>query len=231
LPVNINKSPDFMSSRDKIAFGIFCLIATFLIASCGHSDKKEQSAESTDTTAAAPVQNESMDIRNWFNNPDLLKWSQRMSKKDSSFSITHFRKNGEEHLQSQPAISYSREDWKAFLPYLVFSPDHSRAIDLYSYGNIAVKKPDDTDSLEGGDPDSEVSLVDVATKHKQRLLFAGPGTVFQMAAWIDDSTVLITGTSDANPDNKTEPVMWKVNLKDSTLNSYEYQGSDDSTFQ
>jgi hypothetical protein len=201
--------------------GLLCFTGTaILFPACSHNDRKQADNR---TAKEEPVEEEGTEIQRWFLNPSLNGWSTRMHNKDSSFDITRFSPAGTDYLQLAPSgSSFDEESWKTYKPYFIFSPDHSSAIDLYSYGTIPEKQPDGSVKLEGGDPDSEVSLVDIKTRHKRRLLFGGPGTVFQQAAWVDDSTVIITGTSDANENNQTQPVLWKINLRDSTLISYNY---------
>lgn len=217
----------------KITGYMLCLCGTALLfEACGHSDKKEDATSTTDTALTTPTEhlvNENTELRGWFQNPGLQEWSKKMKKEDTSFSVTHFSKTDKEAISQQPDASYSVEEWKAFEPHLVYSPDHLHAIDLYSYGNIPSLRPNGTYSLEGGDPDSEVSLVNVKTRKKRRLLFVGPGTIFQQAAWINDSMILVTGESDANAENEKKPVMWRINLNDSSLNAYQYQSGPDST--
>lgn len=218
--------------RRKIIMGLLSLSGMiFLFSSCNNSDKKQETTVTTTPKPAEKTIDKNTELRNWFQNPNLIQWSQRMKKKDSQFSVSHFSKAQEEPLQEQPGKSFSEEEWKSFQPYFVFSPDHTLAIDLYSYGNVSGKKSGDPTELEGGDPDSEVSLVNVKNRTKTRLLFAGPGTTFQQAAWIGDSVILITGISDANAENEMKPVLWKIDLKEQTLNPYEYQDKSNAQMQ
>jgi hypothetical protein len=209
---------------NKIIFNLLLLGGiAFLFSSCHNRDEKEEKAN--ETTVPAPVKKrspENAELRLWFQNPNMIKWSQRMKQKDTAFSVSHFSKSKEEPLQEQEGKPYTEEEWQSFAPYFVFSPDHALAIDLYSYGNVPGKAVTDT-TLEGGNPDSEVSLVHVKNKTKTRLLFVGPGTTFQQAAWIGDSVILITGVSDANADNEMKPFLWKIDLRDKTLNPYDYE--------
>lgn len=208
---------------------VFAVVTALALTSCHHTEKKQPAPPVTDTVAAVPMQGEKAEIRSWFRDPGLESWSRKMKKKDSGFSASRFSNTGIDSLEAQPSLPYPSAEWQSFRPYFVYSPDRHVAIDMYSYGNIVPDNPGDSgSSLQGGEPDSEVSLVDVKNRRKRRLLFAGPGTQFEKAAWLNDTIVLITGESDANPDNTMRPVMWKINLSDSSISTYEYQVADSS---
>jgi hypothetical protein len=213
---------------------LFCSASVALaLASCHHTREKQAASSGEDTAAVAPVVSEKAEIQSWFQNPGLLSWSRKMKRKDSAFSVSGFSSSGIDPVEAQPALPYSIREWQTFSAYFVYAPGRDLAIDMYSYGSMPPKNEGDT-IMEGGEPDSEISLVDVRARKKRRLLFAGPGTVFEKAAWLSDSVVIITGESDANRDNLMRPVLWKVDLADSSVSTYEYkprQGADSSDLQ
>jgi hypothetical protein len=196
--------------------------AALAVTSCHHQGKKQAASSAADTAAAAPVVNEKAEIQEWFQNPALLSWSRKMKRKDSAFSAGGFFSSGTDSVGTQPALPYSVREWQTFSGYFVYAPGRDLAIDMYSYGSMPPKKEGDT-TMEGGEPDSEISLVDVRARTKRRLLFAGPGTVFEKAAWLGDSLIIITGESDANSANLMRPVLWKIDLADSSVSIYEYK--------
>ncbi len=202
---------------------ILCFfIPLFLITGCGSGDKKsrEQSSTTRDQDAVknpAPSQSE---MEALFQSPGLEKWETKMEKNYPHFSANRFKNKETDPLEVNHPQKFTEEKWKTFRPYFILSPDHSKALDLYSYGLLP---PDSGTIWEGGEPDSEVNLVSLSDRTKTRLLFAGPGTSFQQAEWLNDSLIVITGESDANRQNKTLPVFWRINLNAGTITEYRYQ--------
>ena len=195
-----------------------------LLYACGQSDKKSSAnTQERDSTAILPsgAQRSTAEI-SWqqlMHNPGFSRWQQRMEKNHPHFSPEHFQKTEERPISGRHAEKMTEEEWQVFQPYFIWSPDSSRAIDLYSYGSLPSASGAPT---EGGGPDSKVSLVDISSQTKTDLLFAGPGTSFQHAQWINDSLVVVTGESDANARNTQEPVAWKINLHTRAVVQYDY---------
>lgn len=208
--------------RSRIClFGII-----ILFASCKSGDKKsEEQKEAVQQTES----NEGTEITKWISNPGLKDWFQQLEQKDSSFKETAFTKINEDSLHLITAAQQMADkEWNIYQPYFVYSPDHSLAIDLYSYGTLPHHKPDGSVTLVSGEADNEISLINVENRMKERLLFSGPGTTYQQAAWEGDSVIIITGMSDANMSNKMLPVVWRINLSDSTIQIYNYIPEKDS---
>lgn len=206
-------------------FAMSLLGIIVLFSSCGNKDKKSEKAPEKQPQTA-----EDMEITRWISNPGLKDWFRQLERKDSSFKQTAFSKINEDSLHlitSEQKIE--DKEWNVYEPYFVYSPDRTRAVDLYSYGTLPRQKPDGSVILESGEADNEVSLINVKKRTKERLLFSGPGTLYQQAAWEGDSVVIITGMSDANIRNIMLPVVWKINLSDSTLQIYSYTPEQDSS--
>lgn len=107
-----------------------------------------------------------------------------------------------------------------FNPYFIYSPDSSQVIDLLSYGNFLRKNKKGQTVLESGEPDTEVAIINVQTKKRERILFTGPSTLIKEAIWVDNQTVLIGGAMyDEN--NVLVPVLWKYSVLHHTLESWQ----------
>lgn len=114
----------------------------------------------------------------------------------------------------------SAKQFSDFDPYFIYSPDSSQVIDLFSYGNFLRKNKKGQIVLESGEPDTEVAIINVQTKKRERILFAGPSTLIKEAVWVDNQTVLIGGAMyDEN--NVLVPVLWKYNVPNHTLESWQ----------
>lgn len=212
-------------SENKWLLLLLFMAGTLLVSCSGNdhpSDEDQDSTAVSSTTANA-------EIRQWLSGPVLGEWFRQAQRKDSSLKETGFLPLGTDSLQLNSAEQkISDKEWNVYQAYFFYSPDKGKAIDLYSYGTMPVKQDNGSVTLQRGEADDEVSLVNVKTRTKQRILFSGPGTIYQKAVWLGDSAVLITGMSDANEANKMLPVIWQINLSDSTVKAFSYQATSDS---
>ncbi|WP_344973972.1 hypothetical protein [Compostibacter hankyongensis] len=196
------------------------LISFFLLlAACRSGDRQagtQEQADSVDT--AAP--NISDDLRS------LPQWTGFLQKTTGGrFDVRKFDFLGSDVHQPPATDSFSAEEWNTYRPYLKYNPAGTLAIDLYSYNMIPVKRKNGTVTLEGGEPDAEVALVAVKTGRRQRLLFSGPGTLYQDARWLNDSVAVITGISDANESNQPLPVVWRYHVNGQRMETFGYADS------
>lgn len=100
---------------------------------------------------------------------------------------------------------------------LKYSPDSSMFIDLDSY-NIEVH--DGHTPIEKG-PDTEVSLVDLASKQRTRLIFLGPGNAVEEAGWINNDDVLLIGYREVDTSRTKTAVIWRYHVLTKTFHVYE----------
>lgn len=110
---------------------------------------------------------------------------------------------------------------KNYGPFLKYSPDKTKFIDLDSY-NIDISSTGNGQFIghEKG-PDNEVSLIDLNNNEKKRLIFLGPGGSVEDGSWIDNETLVLVGVHDnAAADSKTA-VVWKYHLPTNTFFMYE----------
>ncbi len=197
-----------------------------LLFAC-HNGSKEQKSPKEDTLSTSlptprfPSKKGSLsDLREAFSSSGLIQWKRKIKKDYPHFSVEDFSSSKKERIAPSSFSPYSRKAWKTFNPYFISSPNNQYAIDLQSYHRFS---GDSSDPLEGGSPDNAVNLVHLSTQSKKQLLFAGPGTLFQDAQWINDSIVLITGESDANKKNKMQPICWKFNIFSNTMVEFHYR--------
>jgi hypothetical protein len=151
---------------------------------------------------------------------DWSKFRMTDSWQDDSLTVVDFK----------PAANYF-DTYKTLLKY---SPDSTRFLDLDSY-NIAIDK-DKNGRLSGNEsgPDTEISMVNVRSNKKTRLLFSGPGSSVEDGSWIDNDNVVLMGFQETAPASNAAPaqasgsntggkvpVIWRYNLTTSTYYIYE----------
>lgn len=139
-------------------------------------------------------------------------------QQDSSFLATRFELAGYDSLSSVP-LSETNE-LKAYYPYFIYNEDSSYAIDLYSYNILLVKRNGKTVAEEAG-PDTEVGLVDLKNKTRQRIYFGGSSSVVLAARWSDRREFFVlTGENIGN--NKFHPSILSYNTETRTISHFEY---------
>jgi hypothetical protein len=140
--------------------------------------------------------------------------------KDSSFTADRFSEPSLDTLPPLAPHPLEEESIKPYYPYLIYNADSSKAIDLYSY-NIMLSDRNGKITGEAGGPDTEIGLVDLRNKTRQRLLFVGPSSTIHDASWIGDSSVAIAG-GEILEDGKFKPAVWVISLNRNTMQYLDY---------
>ena len=208
----------------KKLFAVIGISAMMIFVSCRDTpDKQDQDNE---TTSEDSVEIEKADTAlsnetiSFFDQSGLSKFTKTKSPgfdwskfkmtntwQDDSLLITDFR----------PSINFY-DSYKTLLKY---SPDSSMFIDLDSY-NLDVHRESNGKiiAIEAG-PDTEVSLVDVKSKKKTRLVFLGPGNSIEEGSWIDKENLVLMGFQDNDGSGNQIPVVWRYHVPAKTFYIYE----------
>ncbi len=106
--------------------------------------------------------------------------------------------------------------------YLLYAPDSTRVLDLYSYRYVLNPQEDEPTQIML-DVDVEAAMVNLEMNVRKRLLFLGSSGFIQDGAWIDNKRVIITGGMivPENPE-MMELKVWVMNLDTKWLYTYEY---------
>lgn len=202
---------------------IYTCLATLLIAvSCKENAKKEPQAPE------APQEDSVIETLDTLLSAETVQsfsttgFSDYAKKKASGFDWNKFRMTSswqDDSLLVSP-FQPEKDFYTNYGPFLKYSPDSSRFIDLDSY-NIDIKK-DATGHFIGNGigPDYEVSLVDVEGRTKTRLVFMGPGGSIEDAVWLDNHTLMLMGVQENEKGEKTA-TLWRYHLPTKTFFLYE----------
>jgi hypothetical protein len=106
----------------------------------------------------------------------------------------------------------SPDFFKTYKPLLVFSPDSSKVLDMGSYGAMVNKNSSGQTTMVQGEPDSEIAVLDRATRKRRRVFFFGPGTAVEKGFWMNDSTIVLAGKSEDSA-SIIKPIIWTVRLE------------------
>jgi len=215
--------------KTNLLFYLFAVITIVAIACGGNEDKKvapppDETAEAEDTTSE-----ELLDTVLSAENIDTfstMAFTSYAKKQSSSFDWSRFRMEHNWVDDSLVTTNFKPDNkfYEAYGRFLKYSPDSTMFVDLDSY-NVDIRK-DKNGKWQGTEqgPDTEVSLVNLTTGKKTRLLFLGPGNSIEDALWLDKESVAIMGIEDYDSLGKVAAV-WKYHIPTSTFSLYELKDS------
>lgn len=198
------------------------MFAAWLLQGCNGCNRQqkqvpppEDSAQVTDPAATAKDT-----LKSW-TDLRLMNWKSWIdSSTAGQFWPDSLERTTVDTIAPADSIIMEEDRFEQFKPFFVYSPDSSQVVDLVSYGNFLHKGKNGKVVLEAGEPDTEVAIVNVQTKKRERILFAGPSTVVKEAVWINDHTVLIAGGT-YDDQNRLLPVIWKYDTVNKLLENWE----------
>lgn len=170
-----------------------------------------------DTLQEAVADAEVSEVQQSF--PQLFQY---LKAQDPAFSEDSFLLSGESKVEQVPPAAIDEKRLQPFRKYLVYNSDSSLALDLYSYNYIATSR-DGRNSLEEAGPDSEAAVIDFKNNTRRRVFFGGPSYALWDAKWINQNELLLIG-AETGEENKIIPTIWQVNLQDTSIQVYAYEG-------
>jgi hypothetical protein len=207
----------------KNYFGI--VLSLSLLAACNGSDNAVTTSDNAvttidkmeDTLQETVVDNEVAVVKQSF--PQLFQY---LKKQDSTFSEDSFLVAGENKVEPLPPAPIDSARLKPFEKYFIYNSDSSLALDLYSYNYIVTNRNGQPRMEEAG-PDSEAAVIDFKNHTRRRVFFGGPATTLWDAKWINLHELLLIGAESHGEENVI-PTIWQVNLKDTSIHMFAYQG-------
>jgi hypothetical protein len=146
----------------------------------------------------------------------LDAWIRYYQRSDPAFTLGAFRNSGVRlHFGELPDAN-GKGDTAAFRKYILFSPDHSRYIDLFSYDHFV-----DKGVMVDGEVDQEVVLADLRSGARKQLMFNTPGRLAEWAAWLNNNQFLIGMTSVSEDGSKMGAQILMFRISDSSYTNFD----------
>jgi hypothetical protein len=155
------------------------------------------------------------------NNADWL--SESIKKNNIDWNRFHLEEFWSDDSLQKKSFQTDKEFYKYYAQVLRWSPDSSYVLDIGSYGSVKIKDNSGNTRIEGGEPDTEVSLLYPKEKNKVRLLFFGPGTTIVDGRWLDSSQIAMLGLYDENGNHHPDTLMWIINAKENFFRKYRWE--------
>ncbi len=131
-------------------------------------------------------------------------------------------------LSNSRTLPDLKTEWKVdpdflalYQDFLMPSPDSSRLLDLYSYRYMLEKDSAGQIHLVGN-VDAEVAIFNFKKHLRQRLIFVGPVAEVETGAWVDDTHLLVAGTSE-DEQGKGKLLLWDIELNQNQISLYAYK--------
>lgn len=194
---------------------IFFICVALIISAC---DNRPAANDEMPGEQSSPV-NKSLTIEEALSS-ELSDWMEHWSIYFPDFSIEKFQKGEEGELQDLYSdLIPELIPGPLFQEKLIYSPDGSRYLDLYSYKLIISSK--EGELIGGINPDAEAVIIDPEKETRNRVLFMGPAGGIEDAAWLSNEEFLITGFGEIES-GKISPLFWHINLNNKSITSHEY---------
>jgi hypothetical protein len=197
---------------------LFLLGFALFLAACNNSNDNTADA---DTTAAQGGEEPEVDAETALLQNNLPQLFAYLRNSDSSFLAEQFDMTGTRALDTSVTTPVTEKQMEMFRTCLVFSPDSSQAIDLFSYNYVLVPGRDGSIRAEQGGPDSEAALIDFKSGIRKRIYFSGPSSALLDARWLPDGTFLLAG-GEVFSRGRLLPFIWKVDPRSNHIDVYSY---------
>ena len=147
---------------------------------------------------------------------ELRDWAQSFT----GFQMDSFRLAQVNPFEGTPEAAPDNlpQYFELYKASLIYSPDSSQFIDLFSYGISLEKKGKKIIAI--GDADQAVVLFNRASNEGKRLLSFGPSAGIEEAVWTSTSTFILAG-SFTNDEGKPTPVLLLGDTQKKTLRWFE----------
>lgn len=198
--------------------GLLVGIMLFIACNTGGDKQAGETEDSTENAAAvdstvtfSPVDTSTEFIQTFSSN--LQPWLDRTTRQNT-FRLDNFRYADnwvEDSLIITQASNLNAQFYKDYKHLLIFSPDSSRVLDMGTYGTQLTRHDNGQVSTVQGEPDSEIAVLDRATRKRRRIFFFGPGTSIEQGFWMNDSTIVLAGKTEEQ--NTLKPMIWMVKLE------------------
>lgn len=192
------------------------IIAAALLAACNSRREvnKEQPAIADSTAMPEQPLLELM-----HNNPSFTYWTNNYHIQPAD-SFTESTSATDLYIYPDKIDTAS---YSLYKPVLVYNRDSSSFIDAFSYRYIFEYDKAGRLTARGGDPETEVAVVNLKTMQRTRIYYCGTGCIIQKVSWVNDDEVAVAGMVADNEDEvRYMPVIWFINTKNGHTVQYEY---------
>jgi hypothetical protein len=148
----------------------------------------------------------------------VSSWLNENLKSTLSFKLSLEDRWTDDSLHAKP-FTVTKTFLHDYSSVLRWSPDSSYILDIGSYGSVPTKNEKGETYLEGGEPDTEIALINPEKNQRIQYLYVGPSGEIINGKWLNNSEAIILGTFKNNPE-QTDTLLWLVDVKQNLFRLY-----------
>ncbi|MCW3083400.1 MAG: hypothetical protein JWP12_766 [Bacteroidetes bacterium] len=153
----------------------------------------------------------------------LKRWFDFYRKKYPDFDIAAFKLDrASTNSFTSRSEEMSKKNLELYKNLFIYSPDRSSLIDMDTYNFFLSKDKNGNLIGEGGDPETEVALVDLKAQTRTQLFYAGPLTGFDDAAWLNQFQLAIVSLDGNGKQHTFVPCITVIDFANNTTIGYRY---------
>jgi len=151
----------------------------------------------------------------------LPEWVSFWKEFNCKFNVYNFYLIRQRYLKYETGLSWnsfqmSRTSDKSLC---FFSPDSAKMADIYSY-RYGIARKNGKVILKGGEPDSQIKLIDLVKDSIYMFLTSGTPTEYQDACWFDPSTLIVTGCGEIHELRVCRPFYYVLDFANNIVAFY-----------
>lgn len=199
-------------------------LSCIVLNACHNKDNSADENQELDDSLTAAHSVKGDDSAKIFDNKGAINFVQNFSSKKLKWKRFHLQAYGIDLNEKGKPENFVPEKnfYKEYASVLKYSPNKKHILDLNSDNLIPVKNANGKTVLEGGDPETEISLINVVNKKRTKLLFFGPDSEIITGEWLSNDEVAIVGTVPT-VNNKMDTLMHVINIKTFFTRTYKYK--------
>lgn len=116
-----------------------------------------------------------------------------------------------------------KDFYSKYAPLLKWSADSNYVLDEGSYGAIVSRDKNGNATVEGGDADTEISLLFPKENSKTQLIYSGPSFHFINAKWLDSTQLAMLTSFDEKGGDQRDTTLWIVDVKSKFFRKYNWK--------
>jgi len=200
------------------------VVFSFSTASCSNNNEEQQKEKGVENDSLQTVKNIASEDSMVVFNSNVDNWISGSIKKTSlDWNRFHLEEFWSEDSLQKKIFEPQHEFYKDYAQVLKWSPDSNYILDIGSYGSVKVEDNAGNTRIEGGEPDTEISMIYPKEKSKARILFFGPGTTIVDGRWLDSTQVAMLGLYDEKGNHHPDTLMWIINAKENFFRKYKWE--------
>lgn len=199
---------------------LIAVAALFATGSCnnsGEQKKENDHVEDSVETAAGIIKDDSLLIHEQPTSEWIINSLQKNNLTPGDLQLKEF---WAVDSFNKKQFTPEKDFYSKYAPLLKWSPDSSYVLDEGTYGAIVSHDKNGNTKIEGGDADTEISLLFPKENSKTQLIYSGPSFHFINAKWLDSTQLAMLTSFDEKAGDQSDTTLWIIDVKTKFFRKY-----------